>query len=73
MVRRGLGIVGRLMWRAGVRSRYRRLFWKMALPKLRKGQIEAIIQIGTVGYHLIRFAEECAAGKGEKCFYAPAP
>ncbi len=72
MVRRGLGILARLLWMAGAKSDYRRIFWKMAAPRLRSLDIEAVIHVGMVSYHLIRFARECAAGKGEKCFYSPA-
>jgi hopanoid C-2 methylase len=70
-VRRGLGILGRVLWHVGWRADYRRLFWKMALPALRRGRIEEVIHVGAVAHHLIEFARECARGEAEKCFYAP--
>lgn len=71
-LRRGLGILCRLLWRVGARSDYRGLFWRMALPALLRGKIEEVIHIGVVGHHLILFARECARGEGEKCFYGAA-
>lgn len=70
MLRRGIGIISRVLWQAGVRSSYRRQFWKLAWPALKKGQVEDVVHVGLVAHHLIRFAEETAAGAGEKCFYS---
>ena len=71
MIGRGLRILSRLIWHVGVRSDYRRLFWKMALPYLRQLKIEEVIHTGVVAHHLISYSRECATGKGEKSFYAP--
>lgn len=76
-VLRGVRILGRLLWRVGLRADYRREFWAMALPALRRGRIEDVIHVGVVAHHLIEFSRECARGEAEKCFYAvssePAP
>jgi hopanoid C-2 methylase len=69
-ITRGLKILGRVIWWAGLRSDYRRLFWKMALPALLRGRIEEAIHVGVVAHHLIEFARECARGEAEQCFYA---
>jgi hopanoid C-2 methylase len=69
-IRRGVGILSRVIWHVGIRSNYRRLFWRVALPALRKGNIEEVIHVGVVGHHLIQFARECARGEAERCFYA---
>lgn len=71
--RLGLAVLARLLWRVGVRGDYRRTFWRMALPALRRGQIESLIHVGVVGHHLIQFTRDCLAGTGESSFYAPAP
>ena len=55
----------------GRRGDYRRTFWRMALPALRRGQIESLIHVGVVGHHLIQFTRHCLAGAGESSFYAP--
>lgn len=70
-IKRGLGILGRLIWRAGIKSDYRKTFWAMAWPAIKKGDIDVVIHVGMVSYHLISYARECASGKGEKSFYSP--
>lgn len=71
MVARGLKMLARVLWHGGVRADYRRDFWRMALPRLRHGEIEEVIHIGLIAHHLIMFARECASGGGERSFYAP--
>lgn len=69
--RRGMGMLRRIFWRIGVRSDYRRTFWRFALPALRQGNIEALIHVPMVAHHLIRFARDCDAGVAEYSFYSP--
>ncbi len=69
-VAHGLGILARILWRVGLLSDYRRTFWRMAWPALKRGNIEAVIHVGLVGHHLIHFARDCAAGVGEYSFYS---
>jgi radical SAM superfamily enzyme YgiQ (UPF0313 family) len=69
-VLRAAEILSRVFWRVGVRSDYRRHFWKMAWRALRRGRIEELIHIGVVAHHLIRFSREAARGDAEMCFYA---
>jgi hopanoid C-2 methylase len=66
----GVAILGRVLWRVGVRGDYRRTFWKMAGPALKAGQIEELIHVAVVSHHLIRFTRDCARGLGEASFYA---
>ncbi len=70
-VRMGFGILGRLLWRVGVLSDYRRTFWRLAWPALKKGDIEPLIHAAIVSYHLIAFTRDCLEGVGEASFYAP--
>jgi radical SAM superfamily enzyme YgiQ (UPF0313 family) len=70
-VRMGLGILGRVLWRIGVRGGYRRAFWRLAWPALKTGRIEALIHVAVVGHHLIEFTRDCVRGLGESSFYAP--
>ena len=69
-VANGFKILGRILWRVGVRSDYRKTFWRMARPALKRGNIEAVIHVGLVAHHLIHFARDCEAGVGEYSFYA---
>ncbi len=68
----GFGLLGRILWRIGVRGNYRRTFWRMAWPALRTGRIEPLIQTAVVSYHLIEFTRRAVSGMGETSFYAPA-
>ena len=69
-LRRGAVILGKLLWRIGVLSDYRRTFWQMALPALRAGKIEELIQVALVAHHMIVFARESATGRQSAAFYA---
>jgi radical SAM superfamily enzyme YgiQ (UPF0313 family) len=67
----GLALLGRIVWRVGVRGDYRRTFWRVAGPALRRGQLEELIQAAVVSYHLIEFTRQCLRGAHEASFYAP--
>jgi hypothetical protein len=67
----GMQILARVLFQVGVRSTYRKIFWKVALPLLRAGRIEELISIGLVGHHLIAFTREALSGKQNASFYAP--
>ncbi|HWO04437.1 MAG TPA: B12-binding domain-containing radical SAM protein, partial [Methylomirabilota bacterium] len=67
----GLALLGRIVWRVGVRGDYRRTFWRVARQALRRGQIEELIQAAVVSYHLIEFTRQCLRGAHEASFYAP--
>ena len=66
----GFAMLGRILWRVGVRADYRRTFWRMAGPALRAGKIEELIHIAVVSHHLIQFTRDCTRGLGEASFYA---
>jgi len=67
----GLALLGRIVWRIGVRGDYRRAFWRVAGQALRRGQIEELIQAAVVSHHLIEFTRQCLRGAHEASFYAP--
>ena len=62
-IRRGLYMLWRLALEVGVRSDYRREFWRFALSRLVRGDVERIIAVGLVAHHLIMFAREAVAGR----------
>ncbi len=68
----GLGMLGRVLWRVGLRSDYRGVFWRFAWPLLRTGDLEPLLHTAVIGHHLIAFTRECLRGEGESSFYAPA-
>jgi radical SAM superfamily enzyme YgiQ (UPF0313 family) len=67
----GLALLGRIVWRVGVRGDYRRTFWRVTRQALRRGQFEELIQAAVVSYHLIEFTRQCLRGAHEASFYAP--
>jgi radical SAM superfamily enzyme YgiQ (UPF0313 family) len=69
-IRQGLAILARVLWRVGVCSDYRRVFWRLAWPALKTGNIEPVIHVGLVTHHLTRFARDCQAGVAEYSFYS---
>jgi radical SAM superfamily enzyme YgiQ (UPF0313 family) len=59
-----------LILRIGIKSNYRRAFWRTVLYALRRGQIDAAFGIGFVAYHLIEFTREALRGEHNASFYA---
>ena len=67
---KGIEILARLFWFVGVRSDYRRTFWKFALGRLKRRQIEPILSVGLCAHHLIMFARDASAGRGNASHYS---
>jgi len=67
----GLVLIARIIWKIGVRGDYRRTFWRLAGPALRRGQLEELTQAAVVSHHLIEFTRQCLRGIQEASFYAP--
>jgi hypothetical protein len=59
------------MLRVGLLSDYRKIFWKMAKPALRTGDIETVIHVSLVAHHMISYAREAEAGFQNASFYSP--
>jgi radical SAM superfamily enzyme YgiQ (UPF0313 family) len=70
MVLRGVGVIFRLLIKAGIFSPYRRAFWRFAWPLIRKGDIERVVAVGVVAHHLISFAREAVSGRQNASFYS---
>ena len=69
-IRLGMGLLAKILWKVGVRSDYRHAFWAFAWPKLKRGQIEPVIQAGLISRHLIRFAREASSGAMNASYYS---
>ena len=69
-LRRGFIMGKNIIWQIGVKSDYRGEFWRSAWHALKKGQIEAIFNMGFVCHHLIRFTREALRGEHNASFYA---
>ncbi len=72
-LRRAILIVAKLLIWVGLFGDYRRIFWRMAWPALRRGRIEELIHIGIVAHHMITFARACSAGRENATFYSERP
>lgn len=70
MVKKGLVILGRLLWYVGIKGDYRWTFWKFALPLLLRGKVEALLNYCLPAHHLIMFAREACAGRGNASHYS---
>jgi radical SAM superfamily enzyme YgiQ (UPF0313 family) len=69
-ISKGLSLLAKILWKVGVQSDYRREFWAFAWPKLKRGQIEPVIQAGLISRHLIRFAREAMSGEMNASHYS---
>jgi hypothetical protein len=67
----GMVLLALIVWRIGLLGHYRRTFWKMAWPALKRKDIDQLIHIAVVSHHLIEFTRHCLRGVGESSFYAP--
>ncbi len=59
-----------IVFRVGILSDYRRPFWRAARKALRRGQIDAVLGMGFVAHHLIRFTREALQGDHNASFYS---
>jgi len=72
-IRRGLHMLRRILWKAGVRSDYRRQFWSFAWPRLIRGDIQTVIRVGLMAHHTILSARDAAAGRQLASHYSLRP
>lgn len=69
-LRMGAVLAFRLLVKVGIRADYRRHFWRAAKHAFKHGQIDAIMGMGFVSYHLIRFTREALRGEQNASFYS---
>jgi hopanoid C-2 methylase len=72
-VKRGLIMLSRIIWFVGIRGDYRRVFWRFAWGRLKRGDIENLIMVGLVAHHLILFAREASSGRRDASHYSFKP
>jgi hypothetical protein len=68
--RRALIMLRNIFWKIGVLGDYKRVFWKFALGRLRKGDIEGLIGSATIAHHLIEFARAATSGRQNASNYS---
>jgi hopanoid C-2 methylase len=69
-LRAALVLAFNIVLRVGLLSDYRRPFWRAARHAFRRGQIDAVLGIGFVAYHLIEFSREALRGDQNASFYS---
>ena len=67
---RGVILGGNILVKIALRSPYRRVFRAAAWQALKRGQIEAIFNMGFVAHHMIRFTQDALAGYQNASFYS---
>ena len=72
-IRRALIMLSRIFWFVGVKGDYRRVFWRFALARLMRGEIEYLIAVPLLAHHLILFAREASAGRRDASNYSFKP
>ena len=69
-IRRGLVMLRNIFWKVGVLGDYRKTFWKFALSRLWRGDIEGLIACAMVGHHLIIIARAASLGQQNASNYS---
>src|SRR5689334_7952871 len=69
-IRRALIMLRNIFWQVGVLGSYKRVFWKFALRRLRRGDLEGLIGSVLIGHHLIMFARAASSGRQNASNYS---
>jgi radical SAM superfamily enzyme YgiQ (UPF0313 family) len=69
-LRRGLVLLYNVLVKVGLKSDYRRAFWRAARYALRRGRIDAMLSMGFMAYHMIHFTREALRGDQNASFYS---
>jgi hopanoid C-2 methylase len=67
---KGLSTLAKLIVKVGILSDYRAIFWQMATPAFKSGDIETVIHVGLVAHHMISFSREADTGVQNASFYS---
>jgi radical SAM superfamily enzyme YgiQ (UPF0313 family) len=69
-IKLGLTMLRNIFWKVGVLGDYKWQFWKFALRRLARGQIEYLISSVLVAHHLIMYARDASGGKQNASNYS---
>jgi radical SAM superfamily enzyme YgiQ (UPF0313 family) len=61
----------RIVYYVGIKSDYRRPFWRAACHAMRRGKFDAVFAMAFIGHHLIEFTREALRGEQNASFYSP--
>jgi hopanoid C-2 methylase len=68
--RRAVRIFSRIIWHVGLRSDYRRHFWKMFWTLIWRGKLETIFHVTIVAHHLISYTRQALQGRVQASNYS---
>jgi radical SAM superfamily enzyme YgiQ (UPF0313 family) len=69
-IKLGLTMLRNIFWKVGVLGDYKIEFWKFALRRLARGEIEHLISSILVAHHLIMFARAASGGQHNASNYS---
>jgi hypothetical protein len=69
-IKLGLTMLRNIFWKVGVLGDYKREFWRFALRRLARGEIEYLISSILVAHHLIMFARDASGGVTNASYYS---
>ena len=69
-IRRALIMLRNIFWQIGVLGDYRKVFWRFALGRLRRGDLEGLIGSTMIAHHLIKFARAASGGQQNASNYS---
>ncbi|MDB5616843.1 B12-binding domain-containing radical SAM protein, partial [Tardiphaga sp.] len=69
-IRMGLIMLRNIFWKVGVLGDYKAAFWKFALRRLARGEIEYLISSIMVAQHLIMFSRDASQGTTSASYYS---
>jgi hypothetical protein len=69
-IKLGLTMLRNIFWKVGVLGDYKLEFWKFALRRLARGEIEHLISSVLVAHHLIMFARDASRGHTNASYYS---
>jgi len=69
-IKMGLIMLRNIFWKVGVLGDYKWQFWKFALRRLARGQIEYLIGSILVAHHLIMYARDASRGRQNASNYS---
>jgi len=69
-IKLGLTLLRNIFWKVGILGDYKIEFWKFALRRLARGEIEFLISSILVGHHLIMFARAASGGQHNASNYS---
>ncbi len=69
-IKRALVMLRNIFWKVGVLGDYKREFWKFALGRIRRGDLEGLIGCTVIAHHLISFARAASSGQQNASNYS---